>query len=200
MPACVDAVQRELNEMGITRSKKYKYLAYFANLAVAPRARRKYVTHRKTLTHTRAPCVCCVCRGLGTLLLDECERYARQWGYDGLWLCVERSNRSGRSLYVRQGYRLKAVEVIKRPHSKRVALGGLFYMKEISKRRATKGEHRHDDDGGEKESILEALGNVPLAREALMGVSWSLRPMSKEDQQQQQQQQQTVGNKEGGNK
>jgi len=170
-------VQRELNEMGITRSKKY--LAYFANLAVAPHARRK---------------------GLGTLLLDECERYARQWGYDGLWLCVERSNRSGRSLYVRQGYRLKAVEVIKRPHSKRVTLGGLFYEKKISKRRPIKGEHRHDDDGGEKESILEAVGNVPLAKEALMGVSWSLRPMSKEDQQQQKQQQQTVGNKEGGNK
>jgi len=60
---------------------------YIANLAVIASARRLGIARR---------------------LLDRCERTARAWGYDRLYLHVLQNNAPARSLYHQQGYRIQA--------------------------------------------------------------------------------------------
>lgn len=43
-------------------------------------------------------------QGVGTALLNRCERQARLWRQDSLWLHVELSNKPALLLYERQGY------------------------------------------------------------------------------------------------
>lgn len=43
-------------------------------------------------------------RGAASSMLDKCERAARSWGYDHLWLHVDVCNQSARAMYERRGY------------------------------------------------------------------------------------------------
>ncbi|KAG2452338.1 hypothetical protein HYH02_003362 [Chlamydomonas schloesseri] len=43
-------------------------------------------------------------RGLARRLLQQCERVARLWGYESIWLHVKRSNTAAAALYASMGY------------------------------------------------------------------------------------------------
>lgn len=73
-----------LNHLG---QRSRPYYPYVANLAVIASARRLGIARR---------------------LLERCERTARAWGYDRLYLHVLQNNTPARSLYHQQGYRLQA--------------------------------------------------------------------------------------------
>lgn len=73
----------QLGQLGSRNRKQYPYIA---NLAVIDSARRL---------------------GVASRLLDRCERTARAWGYDRLYLHVLENNTPARSLYHQQGYQLQ---------------------------------------------------------------------------------------------
>jgi GNAT superfamily N-acetyltransferase len=70
----------QIGQAGQRNRKQYPYIA---NLAVIASARRL---------------------GIASRLLDRCERTARAWGYDRLYLHVLENNTPARSLYQQQGY------------------------------------------------------------------------------------------------
>jgi hypothetical protein len=74
-----------LGSIGLRNCTQYPYIA---NLAVIASARRLGIARR---------------------LLDRCERTARAWGYDRLYLHVLENNAPARSLYQQQGYRPQQV-------------------------------------------------------------------------------------------
>jgi len=43
-------------------------------------------------------------RGVASAMLLKCERASRLWGYDHLWLHVDRDNPNARAMYERRGY------------------------------------------------------------------------------------------------
>jgi len=66
-----------------------QHCPYIANLAVVPTARR---------------------RGIASGLLDCCERTARDWGYDRIYLHVLTTNDRAVRLYRQRGYRIQPSE------------------------------------------------------------------------------------------
>jgi GNAT superfamily N-acetyltransferase len=74
----------QLEHLGQRNPPHYPYIA---NLAVIASARRL---------------------GIASRLLERCERTARAWGYDRLYLHVLHDNTPARSLYQQQGYRIQA--------------------------------------------------------------------------------------------
>ena len=47
-------------------------------------------------------------KGVGKKILGECERVAKGWGFQELWLVVDEKNKPARGLYEKNGYELMA--------------------------------------------------------------------------------------------
>lgn len=80
-------------ELGVRYSdawgQKSKSFVYLSNLAVHPDYRRQ---------------------GVGSTLLFNCEKLARSWGFQDIYLHVLETNHTARQLYFKLGYRVHKVE------------------------------------------------------------------------------------------